>query len=41
MVKVFERDLEKSRPYTLEQFHRRSAWERVTELLILPFHSQL
>ena len=41
MQEVFERDLEQSRPYTLEQFNSRSLWERSIEWVMLPFHSQL
>jgi cardiolipin synthase len=41
MVRVFERDLQKARPYLLEDFRKRSVWERTTEWLVLPFHSQL
>ena len=38
---AFERDLTRARPYTLEEFRRRSLWERVTEWLTIPFRSQL
>jgi cardiolipin synthase len=41
MEEVFERDLAKSREYTLEEFKNRSWWERFTEWLMLPFRSQL
>jgi cardiolipin synthase len=41
MEAVFDADLKKSRPYTLDQFKKRSAWERMTEALAAPFHSQL
>jgi cardiolipin synthase len=41
MVRVFEKDLQQSRPYVLEDFRKRSAWERISEWLVLPFHSQL
>lgn len=41
MARVFRKDLEQSRPYALEQFRKRSAWERLTEWAVLPFHSQL
>ncbi|MDQ6860499.1 MAG: phospholipase D-like domain-containing protein [Verrucomicrobiota bacterium] len=37
----FERDLTQSVPYTLEDFRKRSTWERVTEWLAIPFRSQL
>jgi cardiolipin synthase len=40
MEKAFEKDLAQSREYTLAQFNNRSAWERVTEWLALPFRSQ-
>jgi cardiolipin synthase len=38
---IFEKDLRDSREYTLEEFKRRSLWERTTEWLMLPFRSQL
>ena len=41
MEEVFEKDLEKSREYTYEQFKKRSLWERTTEWLMIPFRSQL
>ena len=41
MEAVFEMDLRQSREYTLRQFKNRSAWERITEPLMLPFRSQL
>lgn len=41
MQEVFQRDLEQSQPYTLEQFNSRSLWERSIEWVMLPFHSQL
>jgi cardiolipin synthase len=41
MEAVFQKDLEQSRQYTLEEFHGRSLWERITEWLMLPFRSQL
>ncbi len=41
MDAVFERDLEQSRPYTLENFKSRTLWERFTEWIVIPFHSQL
>jgi cardiolipin synthase len=41
MQAVFERDLQHSKPYTLEDFEKRSLWERFTEWLMLPFHSQI
>ncbi len=41
MEEVFEKDLAQSREYTLEEFKKRSVWERVTEYLAIPFRSQL
>ncbi|MGA7901388.1 MAG: phospholipase D-like domain-containing protein [Terrimicrobiaceae bacterium] len=41
MQAVFESDLQRSRPYTLEDFNKRSLWERFTEWVMLPFHSQI
>ena len=41
MEEAFENDLSKSREYTLEEFKRRSLWERLTEYLAIPFRSQL
>ncbi|MGZ5019935.1 MAG: phospholipase D-like domain-containing protein [Chthoniobacterales bacterium] len=41
MEKAFEDDLARSRPYTLEDFKKRSLWERVIEWLAIPFRSQL
>jgi cardiolipin synthase len=41
MEAVFEKDLQQSREYTLEEFKNRSLWERTTEWLMLPFRSQL
>lgn len=41
MEKVFEADLKQSKPYTLEDFKKRSLWERFTERVALPFRSQL
>lgn len=41
MQAVFDRDLAKSRPYTLADFERRPLKERLTEWLVIPFHSQL
>jgi cardiolipin synthase A/B len=38
---MFTRDLKRSHEYTLEQFRRRSLWERTTEWLAYPFRSQL
>ncbi|MFN2541146.1 MAG: phosphatidylserine/phosphatidylglycerophosphate/cardiolipin synthase family protein [Chthoniobacterales bacterium] len=41
MENFFEKDLAQSREYTLDEFKKRSLWERVTEWLALPFRSQL
>lgn len=41
MEATFEKDLEQSREYTLQDFKNRSWWERTTEWLMLPFRSQL
>jgi len=41
MQAVFERDLQRSKHYTLEDFEKRSLWDRFTEWLMLPFHSQI
>ena len=41
MQAVFERDLQRSKRYTLEDFEKRSLWDRFTEWLMLPFHSQI
>jgi cardiolipin synthase len=41
METVFEKDLGQSKEYTLEEFKKRSLWERTTEWLMLPFRSQL
>ncbi|HEV3410672.1 MAG TPA: phospholipase D-like domain-containing protein [Chthoniobacterales bacterium] len=41
MEETFERDLAQSREYTLEEFRKRSWWERFTEWLAIPFRSQL
>jgi cardiolipin synthase A/B len=41
MQEVFERDLLRSRRYTLEDFEKRSLWERFIEWVMLPFHSQI
>jgi cardiolipin synthase len=38
---VVEKDLRESREYTLEDFKKRSWWERTSEWLMLPFRSQL
>jgi cardiolipin synthase len=38
---MFQEDLSHSTEYTLEQFRKRSLWERFTEWVMLPFRSQL
>ena len=38
---IFEKDLQQSREYTLQEFKNRSWWERTSEWLMLPFRSQL
>ena len=40
MESSFEKDLQLAREYTLEDFKRRSLWERSTEWLMIPFRSQ-
>jgi cardiolipin synthase len=37
----FENDLRSAREYTLDEFNRRSMWERVSEWIFLPFRSQM
>lgn len=37
---VFEKDLAQAKQYTLEDFQKRSFWERTTEWLMIPFRSQ-
>ena len=41
MEQAFEKDLAQSREYTLDDFKKRSWWERLTEWLAIPFRSQL
>jgi cardiolipin synthase len=41
MERIFEKDLSRSKEYTLEEFRNRSLWERTTDWLMLPFRSQL
>jgi len=41
MESMFEQDLKQAKEYTLEDFKKRSLWERVTEWLAVPFRSQL
>ena len=40
MESVFEKDLARARQYTLEDFKKRSFWERVSEWLAAPLRSQ-
>jgi cardiolipin synthase A/B len=40
MESVFEKDLERAREYTLDDFRKRTLWERATEWLTIPFRSQ-
>jgi cardiolipin synthase A/B len=41
MEQVFERDLQRSKPYTMEDFKGRSLWERLSEWAMIPLRSQL
>ena len=41
MDAVFEADLKNSKLYTIDDFKKRGWWERLTEWVTLPFHSQL
>ncbi len=41
MEATFQGDLQKSKEYTLDDFRKRSLWERATEWLMLPFRSQM
>jgi cardiolipin synthase len=41
MDDVFARDLELSKTYRMEDFQKRTLWERFTEWAVLPFRSQL
>jgi cardiolipin synthase A/B len=41
MEATFEKNLQQSREYTLQEFKNRSWWVRTTEWLMLPFRSQL
>jgi hypothetical protein len=41
MDEVFARDLEQSKTYKMDDFEKRSLWERFTEWVVLPFRSQL
>lgn len=41
MEKMFTEDLKQTREYTLEQFRNRPLFERMTEWITVPFHSQM
>jgi cardiolipin synthase len=41
MEAIFQKNLKESREYTLQEFKKRSWWERTTEWLMLPFRSQI
>jgi len=41
MESMFQGDLKRAREYTLDDFNKRSMWERTTEWLSVPFRSQL
>ena len=41
MEAVYQRDLAKSKEYTLADYEKRSFWDQLTEWLMVPFHSQL
>lgn len=40
MESVFEKDQAQAKEYTLQDFEKRSLWERATEWLMIPFRSQ-
>ena len=40
MEAIFEKDLTQTREYTLDDFRKRTLWERVTEWVMIPFRSQ-
>lgn len=40
MESLFEKDLARAREYTLDDFRKRTLWERVSEWLMIPFRSQ-
>ena len=40
MESVFEKDLAQAKEYTMEDFKKRSFWERTIEWLMVPFRSQ-
>lgn len=41
LEKSFDRDLQQSKEYTLDDYRQRSLWERVSEWIARPFRSQL
>ena len=41
MNMVFRRDLESAKEYGLKDLEKRTLWERFSEWIVLPFHSQL
>ncbi|MFL6513890.1 MAG: phospholipase D-like domain-containing protein [Chthoniobacterales bacterium] len=41
MESMFQEDLGRAREYTLDEFKKRSLWERATEWMSVPFRSQL
>ncbi len=41
MEAIFEKDRAQSKEYTLQDFKKRSLWERTTEWVALPFRSQM
>lgn len=41
LEEIFEKDLTRSRPYSLEQWRARPLKERLTEFLVLPFRKEL
>ena len=40
MESIFEKDLAQAKEYTLEEFNRRTLWERAIEWFMIPFRSQ-
>jgi cardiolipin synthase len=41
MEAIFDSDLQSAQAYTSENFKKRSPWERFSESVMMPFHSQL
>lgn len=41
MTEVFERDLQRAEPYTLERWRKRPLRQKLGEKLVLPFRSQV